>query len=101
MATLYIEEYDLSPPITGGEILQIASQPAVTQQTVSIGSSTQSSAFNAATNYVRLHTDATCHVLFGTNPTATTSKARMVADSTEYFRVPRGTSMKVAVIAAA
>jgi hypothetical protein len=57
-----------------------------------------SSAFNAATTYVRIHTDAICSISFGTAPTATTSTMRMVAGQTEYFAVPVGRSFKVAAI---
>ena len=93
MAVLYITEYSAisipDAPIAPGE--------AIASQTVAIGgSSTQSSAFNAQTRYVRLHTDAICSILFGSNPTATATTARMAADATEYFSV--NPSTKVAVI---
>lgn len=93
MAVLYITEYAAisipEAPIAPGE--------AIASQTVAIGgSSTQSSAFNAQTRYVRLHTDAICSIAFGASPTATTSTARMAANTTEYFSVTPAT--KVAVI---
>jgi len=82
MATLYITEYERvdnsNPPV--------AMAPSITQQTVSLsGTSAQSAAFNARTKMVRIHTDAICSVLFGTNPTALTTSPRMAADQTEYF----------------
>lgn len=93
MATLYITEFrDISNPNA-----PIAPGEAIASQTVAIGgSSTQSSAFNAQTRYVRLHTDAICSIAFGSDPTATATTARMAADATEYFTVNPGS--KVAVI---
>lgn len=97
MATLYIEEYTTAPIINNGQIMQMAKQPSVAQQTVAIsGTSAQSAAFDANTKYVRIHTDAVCSFLFGSDPTATTSDPRMAASQTEYFAVPGG--YKVAVI---
>ena len=98
MATLYITEFNAIPSATGNSI-QIASQPPPASQTVAIsGASAASSAFNANTNFVRIHTDAICSVSFGTAPTATTSLMRLPADSTEYFAVPYNQAYKVAVI---
>lgn len=98
MATVYIEEFVDLPTGANGQLAPIARAPGVARQTVAVGgSSTQSSAFNAKTRYVRLHTDTICSVLFGANPTATTSSPRMAADQTEYFAVNPGD--RVAVIA--
>jgi hypothetical protein len=99
LATLYITEFSglgLDPSTRSA---QVAAQPPVNEQTVSIsGSSTASSAFKAATNMVRLHTDAICSIEFGTSPTASSTTARMAANQTEYFTVPKNLSYKVAVI---
>lgn len=100
MATLYITEFsDISVSFVRGNLAQIATQPPVVDQTpVAIsGASAQSAAFNANTTLVRIHTDSICSILFGTNPTAATTNARLVAGQTEYFGVAPG--MKVAVIA--
>lgn len=71
--------------------------PPLTTQTVAIGgSSTQSSAFDAKTKMVAVHTDAICSVEFGSNPTATASSRRMAANTTEYFEVTG--AHKIAVI---
>ena len=102
MATLYITEFSARPLDSESLMTPVVIQPPVAEQTVAIGgSSAQSSAFASTTKIVRVHTDAKCSVLFGTNPTATTSKMRMAADSTEYFVVPQNQSWKVAVIAGA
>lgn len=99
MATVYITEYARVGADAGGTAMVVADEPAVTSQTVAIGgTSTQSAAFNALTKFVRVHTDAICSVEFGTNPTATATKRRLAANTTEYFSVPIGASYKIAVI---
>lgn len=93
MAVLYITEY----PALEVSGLPVAITPPVAEQTVAIsGSSTASSAFNANTGLVRLHTDAICSVEFGGAPTATATTMRLAANQTEYFVVHSG--QKVAVI---
>lgn len=98
MSTLYITEYaDLGTHTMNP--LNDPQEPELNTQTVAIGaSSTQSSALKNNTQMVRVHTDSICSVLFGNNPTATTSNRRMVAGQTEYFRIPVDSSLKVAVI---
>lgn len=97
MATLYVTEFaDLGRV---GGISQVGVQTPTAEQTVSIGaSSAASSAFQNNTKFVRLHTDSICSITFGASPTATSSKARMAANQTEYYAVPNGQSYKVAVI---
>jgi hypothetical protein len=77
-------------------------QPLASQGVANAGANTQSSAFNAATRFVRLHTDTVCCVAFGTNPTAVAIGAsmttRMAAGQTEYHAVPLGAGFKVAAI---
>lgn len=101
MAKLYITEFARQGRDAAGYLQQngAAEQPPVAEQTLAIGSSSAaSSAFNAATSFVRVHTDAICSVEFGTAPTATASTMRLAANQTEYFAVPKGQSYKVAVI---
>lgn len=99
MAVLYITEFASQGLDAKGRAMVVADLPAAASQTVAIGgSSTQSSAFNALTKFVRIHTDAVCSVEFGTSPTATTSSMRLAANTTEYFSVPLNGSYKVAVI---
>ena len=96
MATLYIAEFAFIPRQTGDGV-QIAQMAPIAEQTVAIGAgSTASSAFNAATRFIRLHTDSICSIAFGASPTATTTNARMAANTTEYFAVTA--AQKVAVI---
>ena len=100
MATLYVAEYATGGfAQVGGAVVQTSHEPPLAEQTVAIGgSSAQSSAFNAQTTLIRLHCDAICSVLFGTNPTAAAINQRYAANQTEYKTVPRGQSYKVAVI---
>lgn len=92
MAVLYISEYANTGGFSG-----VGTEPAITDQTVAIAAgSAQSNAFRANTNLVRLHTDAICSVLFGSNPTATATNKRLPAGAVEYFYVAPG--QKVAVI---
>ncbi len=94
-STLYISEFQGAPPLS--VYFQAVTAPALVNQTVSIGgSSAQSSAFSSTTGIIRINTDATCRILFGTNPTALSTSMRMIAGQTEYFLVAPG--QKVAVI---
>lgn len=99
MAVLFITEYARQGRDAAGYGLVVAEEPPVANQTVAIGgTSAQSSAFNASTYFVRIHTDAICSIEFGTDPTASTTTRRMAAGATEMFAVPAGKSYKVAVI---
>lgn len=101
MATLYITEFAAMPrdhehtPIPAGELIPVATQA------VTFSTSTQSTALNAKTRFVRLHTDAICSFKAGSNPTATTSDTRMNANQTEYFAVRAAdvaAGLKIAVV---
>lgn len=97
MSVLYITEFAHSGNSNSGAVLQVASMPPLAdQQVVFTTSSVQSAAFNDNTRFIRVHTDATCHVAFGDNPTALTSSMRLLEGWTEYFAVKAG--QKVAVI---
>ena len=98
MSILYITEYSDVFSDKNARAINIAAQPPVAEQAVTYTTTTQSNAFNARTTYVRLHTDGICSVSFGTNPTATTTNARLAASQTEYFSVPQGASYKVAAV---
>lgn len=98
MAVLFITEYRKMALDRAGHPVPIGSEPSTTTQAVAIGgASAQSVALNAATQFVRLHCDAICHVKFGADPTATTSDMRFGAGQTEFFGCIGG--HKVAVIA--
>jgi hypothetical protein len=104
MSILYVTEFQNTMPNTiGVGQASIAIVPPLAEQFFTIsGSSAQSSAFNANTKFVRLHTDVSCTIEFGTNPTAVALQtARMAANQTEYFGVPQGASYKVAAVTSA
>jgi hypothetical protein len=97
--TVYITEFAGIQIGPQGAQVQVALEPAITDQTItSSGVAAASSAVNASTIIVRIHTDSIICVVSGTAPTATTGKRRMPADSTEYFAVPKGQSWKFSVI---
>ena len=98
MAVLYITEFKWMGQAPNS-VPSMALQAPLAEQTVAIGGgSVASSAFNAGTRFVRLHTDAICSIEFGAAPTATATTARMAANQTEYYSVPEGGAFKVAVI---
>jgi hypothetical protein len=91
MAKVYISEYVLQPLVRTGQMAGVGSEPNMANQTVAIGgSSTPSSAFNAKTKFIRVHTDAICSIKIGPAATATANDARMAANTTEYFGVNAG-----------
>jgi len=103
MAFLYITEFAEIEIMAGGRIGQFAKQPPLAEQAIANGGgNTVSAAFNANTQFVRLHTDSICAIEFGTSPTAVaagaTGTARLAANQTEYFGVPKGAGFKVAAI---
>jgi len=72
-------------------------RPTTVQMIALTGSSsTQSSAFGSQSEYVRICSNAAVHILFGANPTATTSKIYIPANEPEIFKVSPGE--KVAII---
>lgn len=96
MAVVYVTEYAEMPRMSG-QLILTGKEPGEAEQTVAItAGSVQSSAFGTQTKFVRIHTDAICSILFGTNPTAIATKKRLAANSTEFFGVNPGD--KVAVI---
>lgn len=99
MAVLYVTEFAKQGLDAGGWRMVVADQPACAEQTVAIGAgSVQSSAFQATTGFVRVCADQACSIVFGANPTATSSSCRLPANAVEYFSVPLGGNWKVAVI---
>ena len=89
MTVLYIAEF-AEPKLRNGNAFPVADQPPLAEQKLTFTTSTQSSAFNAKTQLIRVHAPSICSIKIGSNPTATTDTARMAAGSTEYFRVNPG-----------
>jgi hypothetical protein len=102
MTKLYITEYARMSQSSGpgNTVVQAPEEPPLAEQVVDFsGGAAQSSAFNAKTRFVRLHTDSICSVKFGANPTATTSSARMAAGQTEHKGISGdGSAAKVSAI---
>ena len=101
MAKLYITEFVAIPkdgPYGASTPMQLGALPAVAEQVVTFTTSTQSAALNADARYVRVIADANCHIQVGSNPTATTSHLRLIADMPEYFAVTPG--HKIAAVTA-
>lgn len=106
MAILHVSEYigitragsDVTSH-SGDGIVPMVKEPALAEQPLAIGAEVQSSAFNTLTTTVRVSWDAPCHILFGSDPEATTSSKFMPLAGMEYFEVTP--EHKVSVIAAA
>ena len=102
MPTLTISEFSDTASNANGGQRQIVLLPSLTSQIVTIaGVSAQSATLNAATTIVRVATDTACRILTGINPTAlAASSLPLAAGQSEYFGVPAGSALKIAVIAA-
>lgn len=101
MSILYIREYPDSGAYQSGNILPV--EPGTDQAPITISAtSAQSAAFKNNTRVVRLSTDVSCSIVFGTNPTAVTAtQLRMAAGQTSDFLVSLGSGLKVAVVTTA
>ena len=89
MAKLYISEFANIVAQQGTTKAEsLAAQPAITDQTVSIGAgSLQSNPFNAKTNMILVTSDSVCSIVIGAaslnsgaGPTATASNLRIPAN---------------------
>lgn len=101
MATLYITEFERAGSGDNAGTIPAPLEPSLADQTVTIsGASADSSALNASTRLVMVHTDTACHIDIGTAPTATTSKRRLPADTTVFYCIPSGVTYLIAVIQA-
>jgi hypothetical protein len=104
MAVLYITEFSsstmagLTNTSTPSYPIPAPMTPPVAEQHVAIGAmSAPSAAFNAATNFVMIETDAICSLAFGASPVAVTTAHRMAANEVRFYGVVPGQA--VAVIA--
>lgn len=90
MATLHIAEFTAMPKDANGSVLQIGKMPPLTTQVVTYTTTTQSSAFNAETRFIRVIASAAAHLVFGSNPTATNTAPWVPASTVEFFAVVPG-----------
>jgi hypothetical protein len=98
LATVYITEFSgLARTQLGGDFGTSPIAPKVAGQTVAIGgASVASTAFNASTTLIRVHTDAICSIeVGGVAPVATATSARLAAGQTEYYGVTPGDKLAV------
>lgn len=95
---MYISEYSDVGRVGG--VVPVGAEPGTDQAPVTFTASAgQSAAFKANTMMVRIHVDGIASVLFGANPTAiANTNKRMAANSTEYFTVPIGQSLKISAV---
>lgn len=91
-ATCKISEYANLPRDPSSAVIPVAPEPALATQSVTYTSSTQSSAFNILTRYVRIVCDAKAHFVFAENGTATATDPYLPADTVEYFGIRRSDS---------
>ena len=100
MALLFISEYRNMATDAFGKPIPIGEEPAVVTQVVAVTTpSTPSAAFNSSTRFIKMHSDTTCHIEFGTAPVAVAATDhRLVAGTTEFFGVIPGSALKVACI---
>jgi hypothetical protein len=98
MAKLYISEYatiSALPNHSG----QMPYEPPQAEQVIDFTSgAATSNPFRPLTRMVRLNCDATCSLLIGANPVATTQNGRLAADRTEFRGVPEGQNFRVSVV---
>lgn len=105
MAKLWITEYADMAYDGNGEVIYAGEEPHLADQVVDYtAGSTQSAALNTATRYVRLVSDAACHIAkFGVTP-ATTNHPRFPANAPEFAAIDPslvGTGLRIAVVAGA
>lgn len=96
MALVDITEFSRIARTPQNNVLPTGEFPASNQQVAIGAGSVQSAVFADATTFVRVHTDATCRIDIGGNPTAGAASPRMAAGATEYFGVKPG--HRIAVI---
>jgi len=94
MATAYITEYNYAG-VQQGNVVPVAEEPALADQTVTFTTATQSAAFNAKTSFVRIIADADCHLKFGTDPTAVATDQFIPANVEQWRGVTAGHKVSV------
>ena len=94
-STCFVTEFRTQTPAA----YPVAVQTPLAEQTVAAsGTSASSSAFQPQTTLVRIVCDVAVSIEFGATPTASATTAFLPANTIEYYAVPAGLSLKVAVI---
>lgn len=93
MALLFIRSYAGMGQDLMGQVIQTGLEPALEDRTLLISgaAATLSTALNSSAKFVRVNTDSICSIKFGTTSAvaATTTNARMAANSSEFFALDR------------
>lgn len=104
MSNFYISEWQHAGPLDDGNNRQpvVSFDSFIVAQTpIAIGVTTQSAAFNAKTQYIRVKAYADCCITYGANPTATASTGiPLGTGDVEYFSVSGGNKIAVVTNAA-
>lgn len=88
MAEATITEYERLAKDADGNTIMVGEEPALASQKVTYTSSTQSSALNVRTRFVRIAAEgAAAHFKVGIDPTATDADPYIGAGAAEYFGV--------------
>lgn len=96
MGTLYIQEYTSTGRDANGKELPFPAEPPVARQTVTTSATAaQSSAFNAATKFVRIVGSGAVALEFGPDPTAVVTDTWVPATTPEFFSVRGGDKLSV------
>lgn len=95
MANGYIKEFAEAGLGSHGNV-QLGEEPAITSQTVTFTTSTQSATLNAGTTIVMVRTDTAGYIQFGTNPTASSSTEPIGANETVWRSVAPNSGLKIA-----
>ena len=98
MAEATITEYEDLATDSRGHSVMVGSEPNIASQKVVYTTSTQSTALNAKTRFVRISMEgAAGHIAIGTNPTATDADPYIAAGGAEYFGVRKAGTRLIAV----
>jgi hypothetical protein len=99
MAKLYITEYGTIAALPATANGQVPFEPPLAEQVLDFtGGPATSAAFQQYTRMIRMNCDATCSLIVGANPSASTSNGRWATNQTEFRGVPEGQGFKVSVI---
>lgn len=94
MATLYVTEFSSAVSGIGSAFAPVLPQPALAQQNLAIGATTNpSAAFTSKTNAVELYADAACTFIFGAAgavPAVVVGGNRMASGERRVYAVPPG-----------
>ena len=97
MASCYIEEYG-NVGSGGGTYFAggVPPAPPLARQKITIGTSTQSAAFNDKTKMIAIVADGACHFAIGADPTAAATTDYLPANVVRLFGVPQGYKIAIA-----